>query len=96
MAETVHEVVASLLRELPLKDKTTIANMSAGELPLLNDTIGRYIRNHYNLMTPDSPLMKSCRFLSGQAILSEMEATEIILRELAYKLHQTHRLRIVE
>lgn len=93
--QSVSEVVEMLLQELPLKDRTIIANMSASELPLLDDTIGDYIRNRYDLIDPDSPLMKSCRFSSGRLQLSEREASGIILRELAYQLHQTHRLRIV-
>ncbi len=93
---TVAEALELLLKRLSLKDKTTIANMSAGELPLLNDTVGEYIRNNFDLMEPDSPLMKSCRFTSGRLLLSETEASAIILRELAYKLDQTHKLRIVK
>ena len=93
---TAEEAVQILLRDLPLKDRSTIANMSAAELPLLDATIGKHIRARFELVNPQSPLVRSCAFLEGRPSLGESEASAVILRELAHRLHQTHRLRVVK
>jgi len=93
--QTVGDAVRLLLRDLPLKDRTTIANMTAAELPGLDATIGKHIRNRFDLVDPATPLLKACAFLAGKPALTESEASALILEELTYELHQTHRLRVV-
>jgi hypothetical protein len=95
LPHTVDEAVAFLLKHMPLKDKSVIANMSASELPGLDASIGAYIRRRFDLQTSSNPLRAACAFTAGKTAIDENEACMVILQELAYRLHRTHRLRVV-
>ena len=47
LPSTVDEAVERLIRELSLKDKTNIANMTENELMTLEFTLGSYIDNEF-------------------------------------------------
>lgn len=94
--ESVNEAVERLSDELPLKDKVTIANMTASELPALNKTIGVYIQNKYELSSANVKLMESCRLTSQFPVSNAEGAAMIIIDALHRKLYETHRLRIVK
>jgi Circularly permutated YpsA SLOG family/Domain of unknown function (DUF6794) len=92
---TVDEAVQRLIEELPLKDKTTIANMSASELAPLNNNLGRHIRNWFGLNAENHTLLWSCAKEAGKTALTEKEASAIIISCLALELEKTHKLRIL-
>ena len=92
----VEEAVNRLITGLSIKSRAQIANMAAGDLFYLNQTFGKYIREHYGLGAKDSELMKSCRFLAKERDLREEGASLLIIRALWKKLQKTHALRVVK
>lgn len=93
---SVAQAVKQLISKLPLKDKTTVANMSPGELPNLHAILGRYIINNFGLMSGNPELIESCRKASKTAIQREEDVAGIIINALWEKLQQTHKLRVVK
>ncbi len=95
LPKTVEEAVEHLIEVLPLKDKVTIANMSADEVGELNLSLGNYIRNSFGLWSGNDELMLSCTKAARRKILHEDEASAVILARLALELEKTHKLRTV-
>lgn len=95
LPRSVEEAVAHLIEVLSLKDKVTIANMSADEVGDLNQTLGNYIRNAFGLWSGNEHLMWSCTKEAGRKALKKDEASAIILGRLALELEKTHKLRPV-
>ena len=93
---TVNEAVDRLISNMPLKDKTTVANMSQIELPNLHLTLGRYIMNNFGLLSENQELLKSCRSAVKDVLQHEEDAVGIIIDALWKKLQQTHKLRIIK
>jgi hypothetical protein len=94
--KTVDEAVDRLTSELPLKDKTTIANMNTEEVDSLNDTLGRYVIDSFGLWTGNKELVMSCRLESKNDVYNENAASMVIINRLWKKLRKTHKLRIVK
>jgi hypothetical protein len=94
--QSVAEAVQRLISSLPLKDKTTVANMSRNELPDLHLSLGVYIMNNFGLLSGNRELMKSCRSASKEILQHEEEAVTVIITALWEKLRQTHKLRVVK
>jgi hypothetical protein len=92
---SVEEAVGYLIDVLSLKDKVSIANMSADEVGELNQTLGNYIRNAFGLWSGNKRLMWSCTKEAGRQVDREDEASAIILGRLALDLEKTHKLRPV-
>jgi Circularly permutated YpsA SLOG family len=99
MPRSVAEAVERLLDDLPLKDRVTVANMSAGELGGLDKTIGEYIRLNFALKLGNTDLVSSCRFV-GRLLSHEADsdnaAEMVVIRELWQRLRKTHKLRVLE
>jgi hypothetical protein len=98
MPATVAEAVGSLIGTLPLKDRTLLANLSAGELSSLNPSLGEYILRRFDLAHGNADLLASCRFVAGAAGSDAMppeSAAAVILHALWEELRRTHRLRVV-
>lgn len=93
---TVDEAVERLLLNMPLKDKTTLANMSHAELPNLHLTLGGYILNNFGLLTGNWELMRSCRAKTQNILQHDEDAIGIIIDALWEKLQQTHKLRVIK
>lgn len=91
----VRDAVDRLCRELPLKDRVLIANMSYPELPALAPTLGEYIVRRYDLSAGNSALARSCRFTAKRPLTDDMDAAGIIIAALWNRLRQTHPLRRV-
>jgi len=94
--QSVTEAVERLFSKMPLKDKTTVANMSQTELPDLHLTLGRYIMNNFGLLSGNRELMKSCRSESKDVLRHEEDGVGIIINALWEKLRQTHKLRVIK
>ena len=93
--ETIAGAVERLVVELPLKDKTTIANMDEDDLINLHLSLGLSIRN--KLLYPrNDKLLESCRSVSQDKYLHWDQASSVIIRKLWERLRETHKLRIVE
>jgi hypothetical protein len=93
--ETVQEAIEILISDLPLKVKTTIANMAEDELITLNANLGRYILDKFSLWSGNEKLVESCLALANYPLHDEDDAVAVIVKELWQKLRQTHKLRIV-
>ncbi len=93
---TVDEAVDRLLSNMPLKDKTTVANMSHAELPNLQLTLGGYILNNFGLLSGNRELVRSCRKKAKTILQHDEDAVGIIIDALWKKLQQTHKLRVVK
>ncbi|MCU0539134.1 MAG: putative molybdenum carrier protein [Desulfobacterales bacterium] len=94
-AESVKEALDQLIQELPLKDRTTLANMSAAELPGLMPTLGEFIIHRF-LAGANPALMNSCRWVAHRAVASDTDAAGVIIRELWKRLKRTHTLRRIK
>ena len=95
LPKTVDEAVKRLIFELPLKDKTTIANMAKKDLVTLQTTLGAYIGNQFGIWSGNQELMKSCEFISGDELLPTDFAPNVIIELLWNRLQETHRMRLV-
>jgi hypothetical protein len=94
--KTVQEAVARLISELPLKDKTTIANIGEAELVRLNSYLGRHILEKFGLWSGNEKLLESCLAIADYPLHSEDDAISVIIKELWQELKETHRLRIIK
>jgi hypothetical protein len=94
--KTVDDAVELLIKEMPLKDRATMANLTKGELAPLNLTLGIYIRNQLFQKGANTELLASCSHVSENEHLSESDAAFVIIEKLWEKLRGTHRLRIVK
>ena len=94
--KTVQEAVDRLISELPLKDKTTIANIGEAELVRLNSYLGRHILEKFELWSGNEKLLESCLAIADSPLHSEDDAINVIIKELWQELKETHRLRIIK
>jgi hypothetical protein len=92
----VAEAVELLSNHLPLKDKTTIANMSQTELPVIQARLAGYILNNFGLQSGNQELMKSCRSESKETFQHKDDAVTVIISALWQELQKTHKLRVVK
>jgi hypothetical protein len=94
--QSVAEAVTRLISKLPLKDKTTVANMSQTELPNLHSTLGLYIISNFGVLSGNRKLIKSCRLTSKDVFQHDEDAVGVIINALWEELQQTHKLRVVK
>lgn len=94
--QTVGEAVDRLVKDLTLKDRITLANMTRGELGSLQKTLGRYIGEKFGLLTGNDGLWASCRFVAKKDVLTESEACAVIIEKLWDELVKTHKMRIIK
>lgn len=94
--EAVNEAVTRLIGELPLKDKTTIANMSEDDLTTLQFSLGTYIGREFGIWSGNRQLLDSCEIISGDAHLHPDFAPSVIIKELWKQLRETHKLRVLK
>ena len=94
--QTVQEAITRLKFALPLKDKTTIANMGETELTTLNSFLGRHIMEEFGLWSGNENLVKSCMEIADYPLQNENDALNIIIKELWQELKETHRIRIIK
>jgi hypothetical protein len=94
--ETLSAAVNQLEGSLSLKDRATIANMTADELVSLHFTLGSYINSHFDLFTDNTELLTDCQRRSGQWGLAPKDVAAVIIRALWDRLRATCRIRIVK
>ena len=94
--QNIDEAVERLISQMPLKDKTTMANMSPDELPNLYLSLGDYIMNNFGLLSDNYKLIESCRLEADGSFRHEEDAVAIIIKALWQKLRQTHKLRVIK
>lgn len=94
--QTVDAAVERLFSEMPLRDKTTMANMTEAELVNLEVTLGKYIMNQFGLWAGNRALIESCREFSEYEFNNEEDAAKVIIQALWRRLQNTHKLRVVK
>lgn len=94
--QSVRAALHHLERSLSLRDKTTIANLTADELVSLHFTLGDYINSHFDLFAADSALLTDCRRRSGRWGMAPVDAAAVIIHALWERLRLTCRIRIVK
>ena len=94
--KTVKEAVNRLIGELPLKDKTTIANMAEDDLTTLQFSLGDYIGREFGIWSGNRQLLDSCEIILGDAHLPPDFAPSVIIKELWQCLRETHKLRVLK
>ena len=95
LPKTVDEGVDKLIADLPLKDKTTIANMAEKDLMTLQFTLGSYIGSEFGVWTGNAELLYSCKRAAGDMLVDPDYAPIVIIEKLWKWLRESHRLRIV-
>jgi len=93
---SVKEAVERLVSEMTFKDKAIMARMYENELSTLQATLGRYIKDKFGLLSSNTDLIQSCRFVSRKRDLTEDDACLIIIRQLWRELRDKHLLKVVE
>ena len=93
---TVDQAVDQLIAELPLKDKTRLAGMTATDLNYLHPSLGNYIKTNYRILVGNEELMASCRKVSKDGSLDPDGAARVIINRLWENLRKTHRIRRVK
>lgn len=93
---TVDHAVQLLIERLALKDRAYIANMFKSELDSLDDTLGRYIRDHFGLWGDNEALVADCRNIDKATGRNPEAAVAVLIRSLWTELQKTHRLRVIK
>ncbi len=93
---TIDEAVDALIVELPLRNKTAIANLKDEELIYLHTNLGGYIRDKFGPWNEKSELLISCCSFMEVDYLNAEDASAIIITRLWRRLKETHTLRIVK
>lgn len=93
---TIEAAIALLIADMSLKDRATVANMSASELDFLRPTMGRHILDRFGLEKANAALLNACRFSAGKTRITPAKAVDVIIAALWDKLRQSHRLRRVK
>ena len=93
---TIDEAVDAIISELPLRNKTAIANLKDEELIYLRSTLGGYIRDKFGLWHENNELLKSCCSFMEVDSLKADDASAIIITRLWRRLKETHALRVVK
>jgi len=96
LPKTVDEAVEKLIKDLPLKDKTTIANMAEKDLMTLQFTLGSYIGSEFGVWTGNAELLFSCKRAAGDVHVDPDHAPTVIIEELWKRLRESHKLRVVK
>ncbi|MBW1855275.1 MAG: putative molybdenum carrier protein, partial [Deltaproteobacteria bacterium] len=79
LPKTVDQAVDRLIDELPLKDKTTIANMTENDLVTLQFTLGTYIGREFGIWSGNRQLLDSCSVIAHDVHLPPDFAPSVII-----------------
>jgi hypothetical protein len=86
--------VDRLVAEMPLKNKTVLANMDEDDLVRLHFSLGIHIRNKF-LYPRNDKLLESCRQEAMDKYLHWDQAPTVIIKRLWKELQESHKLRVV-
>lgn len=95
LPKDVETVVDLLLKDLSLRDRVVMGNLSEDELaPVYAEMVGT-IRKEFQLYRGNFELLASCRSYLNELNDPYADPAMVIIRELWKKAKQTHRLRLV-
>jgi hypothetical protein len=96
LPQTVEAAVDEIIAQLSLKQKTTIANLKESESSPVLVSLGVSMGRKLGLRSGNTPLLDSCRLLSGDRDIREDDAWALIIGEVRKRLRETHGLRAVK
>jgi len=91
----VDDAVDQLIRRMSIRDRAVIADMGIDELLELHKSLGRYIRDTFQLPDNDE-LMASCREMAKELVMDEDHAGAVMIGGLRQEPYRSHRLGVVE
>ncbi len=94
--KTVNDAVRQIIKNMPLENRVRIANLNAKDLQPLYLTLGTFVRNQLLRKDVRKELLESCRAVSGNDLLNEIQASLVIIQKLWEELRDTHKLRVVK
>jgi hypothetical protein len=91
-------LIISVIDEMPLEARVSIADLKEHEFKALELIQGKYIKYLLDQMTNEGndELLKECRKRSGDESLDDVNASIFILREIWKQLRETHKLRVIK
>jgi hypothetical protein len=96
LPQTVPEAVDRLISELSLRDRAKIAAMEEATLSVLEDSLGAYIRDKFELGKANRELLVSIRSEAEGGQRRDDEAWRFILKALWQRLRLSHKIRRVK
>jgi hypothetical protein len=93
---TIDKAVESLLSKLSFRERCYIGNMVESDLVYLDITLGAHIRETFGHRSGNMSFLETCKEFLGKDDISDDDVTQVILKELWKKLHETHALKIVK
>jgi hypothetical protein len=93
---TVADAVDLILKDMSLKNRSTMANLREEELPSLQLTLGLYIKRLLDRWPHDDTFTASCITASREEGMDESSLTMMLIKKLWKKLKETHRLRVLK
>lgn len=94
--QRIEDVVEVILNKMPLKDRTTMANLREEELPPLQLTLGLYIKRQLDRWHRSDAFIASCLAAAKEEGMDQTNLTMLVIKKLWRQLRATHRLRIVK
>jgi hypothetical protein len=94
----VDALIITVINEMPLEARVSIADLKDREFKALELIQGKYIKYRLDQFTDEgnNELLKECRERSGDKSMDDAGASVFILREIWKQLKETHRLRVVK
>jgi hypothetical protein len=94
--ESVDQAVDMMVAQLPLKDRTAVANLQKNQLENLLQAVDIYLSGEFALGRGNDLLMASCSRYLNEELEGQNEPAMAVINELWKRLRGTHRLRIVK
>ncbi len=88
--------VDTIESRLSLREKAIISRLNKEDLGVLYGALGEYIILNFKLGSGNSELLEVCHVRSGQEMITEMDASKIILEALWERIRKTYLLRVVK
>lgn len=94
----IDSLAIDIIDKIPLRDRTSVANFSEGDIYDLEVTFGNYLRERLKQLNGQEiqGLVKEGVAITGNVKLEESDAVLIIFKEVWKKLRQTHKLRVIK
>ena len=91
-------MITSILDDLTLEERVSIADLNKDELRVLELTMGKFMKYRLEQLNEqgNDELLQECRERSGNEYLDDAGASVFVLMEIWNLLRETHKLRIIK
>ena len=90
LPRTIDGAVTLLLADLPLLERSRLANMTPEELDLVNHVVGLQIARDFRLWSGNDALLQACMAATESTDGDDLDPTKVIVRAMWQKLQETH------